>query len=105
MGMFSLSLSSFFFSSLAIPWFGLLSQVSSLRLPSGHSGPILTLSSAAGASLFSPRLLAVDASISGTSPLGVAIRHIICGFYLFIFFLPTDLPVRRFPAVWKLLLF
>ena len=30
--------------SLAIPQFGLLSQVSSLRLSSGHSGPVFTLS-------------------------------------------------------------
>ena len=43
-GMFSLSLSLFL--SLAIPQFGLLSHVSSLRLPSGHSGPVLTLSNA-----------------------------------------------------------
>ena len=43
MGKFSLSL-SFFFFSLAILQFGLLSQVSSLRLSSGHSGLVLTLS-------------------------------------------------------------
>ena len=51
-----------------------------------------------------------------TFPLRVAIRHIICGVYLFIFFLlvmlpsvipklPTDPPGRGFPGVWKLLLF
>ena len=74
----------FFFSSLAVPWFGLLSHVSSLRLPSGHSGPVLTLSNAARTSLFSPRLLLVDTSIWATFLLGVAARHIICGFYLFI---------------------
>ena len=34
----------FFFNSLAIPQFGLLSHISSHRLSSGHSGPILTLS-------------------------------------------------------------
>ena len=33
-----------FLLSLAIPQFGLLSQVSSLRLSSSHSGPVLTLS-------------------------------------------------------------
>ena len=33
----------------------------------------------------SPHLLVVDASIWGTSMLGVAVRHVICGFYLFIF--------------------
>ena len=75
----------FFFLSLAIPQFGLLSHVSSLRLPSGHSGPVLTLSNAAHASLFSPSLPVADASIWATSLLGVAIRHIISGFYLFIF--------------------
>ena len=42
--------------SLAIPQFGLLFHVSSLRLPSGHSGPVLTLSNAARASLFSSLL-------------------------------------------------
>ena len=62
-----------------MPEFGLLSHISSLRLPSGHSGPVLTLSNAACASLFSPCLLVVVASA------GLAIRHIICGFYLFIF--------------------
>ena len=42
-GKFSLSL--FFFSlSLSILQFGLLSHVSSLRLSSGRSGPVLTLS-------------------------------------------------------------
>ena len=40
-----LPLSLFFFSlSLAIPQFGLLSHVSALSLPSGHSGLLLTLS-------------------------------------------------------------
>ena len=87
-GKFSLSLSLifFFFSlSLAIPRFVLLSHVSSHRLPSGHSGLVLTLSNAARTSLFSPRLLVADASIWATSPLVIAIRHVICGFYLFIY--------------------
>ena len=106
----------FFFLSLAIPQFGLLSHISSLRLSSGHSGPVPTLSNAARVSLFSPCLLVADASVWATSPLGVVVRCVICGFYLFIFFLPvmlpseipklpTDLPVRGFPGVWKLLLF
>ena len=81
-GKFSLSLSLF---SLAIAQSGLLSHVSSLRLPSGHSGPVLPLSSVARTSLFSPRLLVVDPSVWATSPLGVAIRYVICGFYLFIY--------------------
>ena len=37
-------LSVFYFFSLAIPEFLLLSHISSLRLSSGHSGPVLTLS-------------------------------------------------------------
>ena len=88
----SVSLSLSLFLSPAIPQFGLLSQVSSLRLPSGHSGLVLTLGNAASASLFSPSLLVVDGSVWATSPLGIAVRHVICGFYLFIYlfiFLPS----------------
>ena len=70
---------------MAIPQSGLLSQASSLRLPSGHSDPVLTLSSAAGGSLSSPRLLVGDVSVWAAVPLGVAVRHVICGFYLFIY--------------------
>ena len=43
-GKFSLSLSFFFFPFLAIPQFGLLSHISSLRLSSWHSGRVLALS-------------------------------------------------------------
>ena len=97
--------------SLAMPQFKLLSHVSSLRWPSGHSGRVLTLSNAARSSQFSPHLLVVDASVWGTFLLGVAFRHLICGFYLF--FLPVrlpseiqklspDPPLRGFPGVWKL---
>ena len=69
-GKFSLSLYFFFFSlSLAIPRFVLLSHVSSLRLPSGHSGLVLTLSNAAHASLLSPCLLVV--AVSAGSCLGM----------------------------------
>ena len=68
------------------------------------------------AALLSPRLLVADLSIWATSPLAASVRRIICGFYLFIFSspvmlpseipkLPTDLPVRGFPGVWKLLFF
>ena len=35
--------------------------------------------------LFSPRLLVADTRVWGTSLLGVAVRHIICEVYLFIF--------------------
>ena len=115
-GKFSLCIFSFSLS-LAIPQFRLLSHVSSFRLPSGISGLILTLSSSARSSPFSPRLLVADASVWGASLLGVALRHVICGVYFTSFFflsvmlpskipkLPTDLPVRGFPGVWKLLLF
>ena len=71
--------------SLAIPQFRLLFHVSSLILPSGHSGPVLTLSNAAHSSPFSPQLLVANVSIWGTFRLGVAFRRVICGLYLFIF--------------------
>ena len=110
---FSFSLSLFFSLSLGIPQFGLLSHVSSLSLSSVHSGPVLTLSNAARASLFSPHLLVADRSLCATSLLGVVVRHVICGVSFIYFFLPvmlpseipklpTDPPVRGFPGVWKL---
>ena len=58
------------FRMVAIPQSGLLSQVSSLRLPSGHLGPVLTLSSAARASLPRPDLLAADTGVCAASSLG-----------------------------------
>ena len=97
--------------SLAVPQFKLESHVSSLRLPSGHSGPVLTLSNATRSSPFCPDLLVADAGVWGTFLLGVAFRHVICGFYFFplpvrlpfeIRKLPPDPPVRGFPGVWKL---
>ena len=81
----------FFFLSLAIPQFGLLYQVSSLRLSSwhsGHSGLVLTLSTddAAHASQSSPRSLMLDMSVWATSLLAVAVRHVFCGvFWGFLF--------------------
>ena len=66
--------------SLAVLQFKLLSHVSSLRLPPGHSGLVLTLSNAAGSSPFSPYLLVADAGVWGTFLLGVAFRLVICGF-------------------------
>ena len=68
------------FLRIAIPKSGFLSLVSSLRLPLGDSGPVLTLSNAACASLSSPHLLVADASVWAASSLGVAVRHVICGF-------------------------
>ena len=91
--------------SLAIPQFKLISHFNSLRLPSGHSGLVLTLSNAACSSLFSPHLLVADVHIWGTILLGVAFRHVICGFYLFFLLvrLPSEIqkllldpPVRGF---------
>ena len=104
---------SLFSLSLAIPQFGLLSHVSSLRLSSGHSGLLLTLSNATRPSPFHPCLLLVDTGVWGTFLLGVVVRHVICGFYLFFLSvrlpseiqkLPPDPPVRGFPGVWKPLL-
>ena len=69
------------FCGLAIPQSGLLSQVSFLGLPSGHSGPVLTLSNiACASSLSGPRLLVADTSRCAAFPLGVPVRHVICGF-------------------------
>ena len=94
--------------SLAITQVKLLSHISSLRLPSGHSGPVLTLSNAAYTSPFRPHLLVADAGVWGTFLLGVVFRHGSCGSYLFflpvrlpskIRKLPPDLPVRGFPGV------
>ena len=102
---------------VAIPQSGLLAQVISLRLPSGHSSQILTLSNAAGASLPSPRLLVAGAGVCAASPLGeLPLGSESVGFnYLFIFLpvmlpsvlprLATDLAARVFPGVWKLLSF
>ena len=75
-----------FFHWGSYPGSGLLFQVTSLRLPSGHSGPILTLSNEARTSLPSPHLLVADAGVCTASPLGVTFGHVICGFKLFIYF-------------------
>ena len=82
--------------SLAIPRFGLLSHVSSLRLSSGHSGPVLTLgtSSAACASLPSPHSLVVDPSVWATSLLAVVVRCVFCGVFIFIFSSRLCCPLR-----------
>ena len=74
---------------VAIPQSDLLSQVSSLRLPSGHSGPVLTLRNAACIFLPSPHLLVAGAGICGASPLReLPLVLLSVGFnYLFIFHL------------------
>ena len=107
-GKFSLS----FFLSLAILQFGLLSHVSSLRLSSGHSGLVLTLSMQPSSVL----LTGGRRECLGFLRWELWLRHIFCGlWFLFLFSLPvmlpseisklpTDLLVRGFPGVWKLLL-
>ena len=109
--------------SLVIPWFVLLSHICSLRLSSGHSGPVLTLrtNDAAHISLPSPHSLVVneDVRVTSPSPHVIVVKHVVCIVFLllllfFVFLsvmlpskiskLPTDTPVRGFPTVWKLLL-
>ena len=75
------------FHIVAIPQSCLLALVSSLTVPSAHSGQILTLSTAAHASLPSPRLLVAGAGVRAASPLGeLPLGSSSVGFnYLFIF--------------------
>ena len=71
----------------------MLVQVSSLRLPLGHSGPVLSLSNAVHASLPSPRLLVADAGVCTASPQGVTVRHVnLWVLIIYLFFLPVMLP-------------
>ena len=74
-----------FLFSLAIPQFGLLSHVSSLRLSSGHSGPVLILSTdyAAHASLSSPHSQVAYTSVWANSPLALVVRCVFCGVFFF----------------------
>ena len=65
-------------------------------MPSGHSG-LVTLSSAAHASLFSPCLLVADMRVWATSLLGVAIRHVICILVIFLFFRREEITSLPFP--------
>ena len=102
---------------VAVPQSGFLSPVSSLRLPQGHSGPVLTLSNGARASLPSPCLLVAGAGVCAASPLGS--YHWACNLWvliIYLYFLPVMLPcvvprlvtdsaVTMFPGVWKLLSF
>ena len=97
---------------VAIPQSGLLAEVSSLRLPLGHSGSVLTVSNVARASLPSPRLLVAGTGVCAASPWAGNLWVLI----IYLFFLPVMLPsvlprlatdsaVRVFPGVWKLLSF
>ena len=67
-----------------IPQFGLLSHISSLRLTSGHSCLVLTLSTddAAHTSLSSRHSLMADATVWATCPPAVVVRSI----FWFLFF-------------------
>ena len=102
---------SLVFPSLASPHFGVLSHISSLRLSSGHSGLFLILSMQPMPPCSAPtHYWQTRASGLATSPLGVAVRRIICGFFFPLLImlpseipkLPTDPQVKGFPGVWKL---
>ena len=101
---------------VAIPQSGLLAQVSSLRLPLGHSDPVLILINAACTSLPSSCLLVVGAGVRAASPLGELPLGTQSVGFNYLFFLPVMLPsvvprlatdsaVRVFPGVWKRLSF
>ena len=102
----------FFFSSLTIPQFGLLSHMSSLIVLRA-SRPCPYPKQCSPCLLSSPCLLMADTSVWATSLLAVAVGHVFC--VVFFFFLPvmlpseipklpTELPVRGFPTVWNLFL-
>ena len=101
------------FSFLAIPQFRLLSHISSLRLSSGHSGAVLSLSMQPMPPCPAPGSRWWPMRVWATSPLGVAVRLMFCGFCFFFLSvmlpseipkLPTDLFMRGLSAVWKVLL-
>ena len=83
--------------SFAVPQFKLVSHKSSLRLPSGHSGLVLTLSNAALSSLFRPHLLVADASIWGYFSAGSCFEEQSVGFIYFSSQLSCPLRFENFP--------
>ena len=102
---------SFFFLSLAVPQFVLLSHVSSLRLSSGHSVLVITLSMQPAPPCPAPacwwQMQASGLLLSWELWLGAYS----VGFFFFLFLvmlpsetlkLPTGPLMRGFPAVWKL---
>ena len=100
---------------IAIPQFGLLAQVNSLRLPSGHSGLVFTRSNAARPPCSAPtcyrRIQASTLLLHWKLPLGTQSVGFNYLFFLLVMLpsevprLSTDSPVRMFPGVWKLLSF
>ena len=82
------------FRVVVIPQSGLLAQVSLLRLPSEHSGQILTLSNAARASLPSPSLLVADAESALLLCWELPWACNLWVFIIYLFFLPVMLPMR-----------
>jgi len=103
------------FHLVAIPQSVLLAWINSLWLSLGHSGPILTLSNAARASLPRPCLLvAGEASTLLLRWGSVCWAHNLWDLIIYLFFLSIMLPsvfprlatdpaVRVFPGVWKFL--
>ena len=68
------------FHVVVIPQSGLLAQVSSLRLPLGHSGPVLTLSNAAYLPAQPPLASGGYRHLRCFSAGRVTIGHVICRF-------------------------
>ena len=115
-GKFSLSLFFFFFffhflSGYPTVWVAISHQLHQIFLRAFRPGSYTKR--AACTSLSSPHSLLADSRVWTTSQLAVALRHVFCFVLLSshqvmlsseITKLPTDLPVRGFPAVWKLLL-
>ena len=117
MGTFSLSLSlSFFFffrSGYPTVWVAISRRIPQVVLRAFRPDPYPKHETYTF--LFNPHLLVADASAWATSPLRVVVKWVFCGFFCFLLFLPvllpseipklpTDLLVREFPGVWKLLL-
>ena len=99
------------FHMVAIPQSGLLSQVSSLRLPLGHSGPVLTMQPVP--SCPAPACSGGYRRLCCFSAGSYRWAHNLWVLIIYLFFLPVMLPsdvprlatVRLFPGVWKLLSF
>ena len=68
--------------SFAVPQFKLETHKSSLRLLSGHSCPVLNPKQCRPLLSVPPPLAGLRCGVWGTFLLGVAFRHVICGFYL-----------------------